>query len=165
MRKPGRLLLQLLWLASFAACASARPVLEMRPINDGMFNARWPEVLRTRYQCDDAVVGPALAAVRSGFLLVSRFPIDSDRGSLVCDLGGLSWPVRVRAFETDSGIVEQWEFQPTQGQQGHPGTTANIYGPNPAQGRAAISRNIYQTYSMFLKGPTPHLLRVVRFGT
>ena len=165
MRKPGRLLLRLLWLASLAACASARPVFDMRPINDGAFNTQWPEALRTRYQCEEVVVGPALAAVRNGYAPSSRFPVDSDRGRLVCDLGGLKWPVRVRAFETDSGIVEQWEFQGTQQPEGHPGTTANIYGPNPAQGRAAISRNIYQTYSMFLEGPTPHLLRVVRFGT
>lgn len=158
-------ILPVLWLASLAACAGVRPVFEMRPIKDGAFDARWPEVLRTRYQCDDAVVGPALAAVRNGSARSARFPVESDRGSLVCDLGDLKWPVRVRAFETTSGIAEQWEFQDTRQPDGHPGTTANIYGPNPAQGRAAISRAIYQTYSMFLEGPTPHLLRVVRFGT
>jgi hypothetical protein len=161
VRSSRRLVLGLLGLASLAACASARPTFVVRPINDGLFNPEWPEALRTRYECENAVVGAALEAVRMGRAFVSRFPIDSDRGRLVCDLAGEMWPVRVRAFETDSGVVEQWEFPGTP-QQGHPATRANIYGPNPGPGRPAISANVYQTWSVYFEGPTPHLLRLVR---
>jgi len=161
MRSPRRLVLRLLWLASLAACASARPTFVVRPVDDGVLNSQWPELLRTRYQCENAVVGVALQAVRRGLAFESRVPIDSDRGRFVCDLAGEMWPVRVRAFETDSGIVEQWEFQGTP-QQGHPGTRANIYGSNPGPGRPAISTNVYQTGSVYFEGPTPHLLRLVR---
>lgn len=162
MRNPRGLVLRLLWLASLAACASARPIFEMRPVNDGAFNAQWPEVLRTRYQCEDGVVGAARQAVRAGFAPHSRFLLDSDRGKLVCELAGEVWPVRVRAFQTDSGVVEQWEFRLTT-QQGHPATTTNIYGPSPDPGRPAISRNVYSTQSVSFQGPTPHLLRLAFF--
>jgi hypothetical protein len=162
MRSTRSRILPVLWLTSLAACASARPVFDMRPVNDGVFNAQWPEVLRTRYQCEDAVVGAALQAVRAGYRPHSRFPLESDRGTLVCDLAGEMWPVRVRAFQTDSGIVEQWEFRLAT-QEGHPATTANIYGPSPELGRPAISRNIYQTASVSFQGPTPHLLRLTYF--
>jgi hypothetical protein len=164
MTKPGRFLQRLVWLASLVGCASARPVFEMQPINGNTLNARWPEVLRTRYRCDSDVVGSALVAVTDGFVLQSRRPVDSDRGSHVCELLlGLRWPGRVRAFETDSGILELWEFRGTEQQGGHPGTRANVYGPNPAQGREGIGSSPW-TYSMFLEGPEPHLLRVVRVG-
>ena len=161
MRSLRRLVLPMLSLTFLAACASARPAFSLRPVNDGVLNPEWPEALRTRYQCENTVVGAALEAVRMGRPFVSRFPIDSDRGRLVCDLAGEMWPVRVRAFETDSSIVEQWEFQGVP-QQGHPATRANIYGPNPGPGRPAISANVYQTRSVYFEGPTPHLLRLVR---
>ena len=148
MRSPRRLTLRLLWLASFAACASARPVLHVRPVNDGVFNPQWPELLRTRYQCENAVVGAALQAVAAGHTYASRFLVASDRGKFVCDLAGEIWPIRVRAFETDAGIIEVWEFQ----------------GPTPQQGRSAISSNVYQTWSVSFEGPTPHRLRVAQFS-
>lgn len=163
MRNPRRLIVRLLWVASLAGCASSRPVFDMRPVNDGALNAQWPEVLRTRYQCEDAVVGTALQAVRAGHIYPARIPIESDRGHLVCDIVGEMWPVRVRAFQTDSGLVEQWEFQWGSQQGGHPATRTNIYGSNPDPGRPAISRNVYQTGSVSFQGPTPHLLRLVWF--
>jgi hypothetical protein len=146
MGNPRRLVLPILWLAFLGACASPRPAFVVRPVNDGVFDPEWPELLRTRYQCENAVVGAALQAVRTGHAFESRFPIDSDRGTYVCDLAGVMWPVRVRAFATDAGIAEEWEFQ----------------GPMPAEGRPAISANVYQTRSAFFEGPTPHLLRLVR---
>ena len=163
MRSTRNRILPVLWLTSLAACASARPVFVIRPVNDGALNAQWPEVLRTRYQCEDAVVGAALQAVREGHTYPYRIPIDSDQGKLVCELVGERWPVRVRAFQTDSGIVEQWEFQWGPQQGGHPATRTNIYGSNPDPGRPAISRNAYQTGAVSFQGPTPHLLRLVYF--
>jgi hypothetical protein len=163
MRNTRSGMLPVLWLTSLAACASARPVFVIRPVNDGALNAQWPEVLRTRYECEGAVVGAALQAVRAGHTYPSRMPIASDQGKLVCDVVGEMWPVRVRAFATDSGIVEQWEFQWGPQQGGHPATTTNIYGSNPDPGRPAISRNSYQTGSVSFQGPTPHLLRLVYF--
>jgi hypothetical protein len=163
MRSTRSRILPVLLLASLAGCASWRPVFDIRPVNDGALNAQWPEVLRTRYQCEDAVVGAALEAVRAGHTYPGRIPTDSDQGKLVCDIVGKMWPVRVRAFQTDSGLVEQWEFQWGPQQGGHPATTTNIYGSNPDPGRPAISRNVYQTGSVSFQGPTPHLLRLVYF--
>jgi hypothetical protein len=165
MRNPRRLVLRLVWLASLTACASLRPVFDVRPINDGLFNPEWPELLRTRYGCEGAVVGAALQAVREGHTYPYVMPRESDLGTFVCDLVGGMWPVRVRAFQADSGNVEQWEFRPPfMSQQGNPATSANIYGPTPDPGRPALSGNNYgQAFSVFFEGPTPHLLRVYRF--
>ncbi len=163
---PGRIDLRVLWIASLAACASGQAVFEIRPIRDGVFNAQWPDVLRTRYQCDETVVEPARAALRNGVAPLSgRLPEQSDIGSLVCDLGSLIWPERVRAYVTASGLFEQWEFKLTRQQAGHPGTRANIFGPSPAQGRGGVGPDVYMTYVMSLEGPRPHLLRLVRLGS
>ena len=69
MRNPPRLVLRWLYLASLAACASARPVFDMRPVNDGLLSPEWPELLRTRYLCETAVVGTSLEAVRTGHVV------------------------------------------------------------------------------------------------
>ena len=81
----------------------------------------------------------------------------------MCDLPGELWPVRVRAFETASGIREQWEFLPNR-YQARSAARASTFNGGSAQVRPAINSNSYQTYSVFFEGPTPHLLRVVRFS-
>jgi hypothetical protein len=147
MSSMGGRILPVLWLASLAACASA-PLFVMRPVNDGLLNRDWPELLRTRYQCENAVVGAVLQAVREGYAFAYRVPTEGDRGKSVCDLADVMWPVRVRAFEKDAGIVEEWEFQ---------GRTAQ-------QGRPAISANLYQTWVAYFEGAAPQSLRLVRLS-